>query len=203
DLDDAFLVVVATHLAMCDHCRAAVRAAEELGGELLEEADAASLAPSSFDALMRKLDSTADGEGGEIRPDTLPRSGADVPAPLSRRIGDRLEDVRWRTVAPGVRKHVIETARGTPSALYMLWIAPGKAVPEHGHGGSELTLILSGAYRDSLGVFGPGDIADLDEHVEHQPRVEDGAPCICLVATERPTRFKGLISRLLQPLVGI
>ncbi|MBO6932531.1 MAG: cupin domain-containing protein, partial [Roseibium sp.] len=65
------------------------------------------------------------------------------------------------------------------------------------------TLVLSGAYRDELGRFGPGDIADLDEHVEHQPRVEAGAPCICIVATEAPTRFKNLISRLLQPLVGI
>ncbi len=85
----------------------------------------------------------------------------------------------------------------------MLHIAPGKALPEHGHGGTEMTLVLSGAYRDELGRFGPGDVADLDEHVEHQPKVEQDAPCICLVATETPTRFKGIFSRILQPLVGI
>ncbi|MCB1511888.1 MAG: hypothetical protein KDJ36_13385, partial [Hyphomicrobiaceae bacterium] len=59
DLDEAFLVVVASHLAMCDHCREAVRRAEEIGGELLEEGDAAALGPSSFDALMRRLDGAA------------------------------------------------------------------------------------------------------------------------------------------------
>lgn len=65
-----------------------------------------------------------------------------------------------------------------------------------------MTLVLSGAYRDAMGRFGCGDIADLDEHIEHQPRVEPGEPCICIVATEAPTRFKGFFSRLLQPWCG-
>jgi len=64
-------------------------------------------------------------------------------------------------------------------------------------------LILSGSYTDVFGTFRRGDIADLDEHVEHQPIVDGDLPCICLVATEAPTRFKGFFSRLLQPLTGI
>jgi putative transcriptional regulator len=102
-----------------------------------------------------------------------------------------------------VRRHTVKLESRPASSLYLLHIAAGKTVPEHGHGGAEMTLILSGVYRDVLGRFGPGDIADLDEHVEHQPEVEPDAPCICLVATETPTRFKGFISRLMQPLVGI
>jgi putative transcriptional regulator len=39
--------------------------------------------------------------------------------------------------------------------------------------------------------------------VEHQPVVEQDGDCICLVATERPTRFKSLAARLIQPFVGI
>ncbi|HSG95973.1 MAG TPA: ChrR family anti-sigma-E factor, partial [Afifellaceae bacterium] len=127
----------------------------------------------------------------------------DVPVPLRRFVGASLDAVAWKSVAPGVRKHAIRLSSRSASSLYMLNIAPGKTLPEHGHGGAEMTLILSGAYRDELGRFGPGDIADLDEHVEHQPLVEPGEPCICVVATEAPTRFKGLFSRLLQPLVGI
>jgi putative transcriptional regulator len=76
-------------------------------------------------------------------------------------------------------------------------------VPEHGHGGEEVTLILSGAYRDHMGRFGRGDVADLDEDIEHKPVAEDGEDCICLVAIERPTRFKSFAARLMQPLVGI
>jgi putative transcriptional regulator len=203
-LDEAFSVIVAAHLALCDRCRHAVRAGEEAGGRLLESGDGADLATDAFDRLMRRLD-----EGGErilvpARP-APPVADAlgDVPMPLRRFIGPSLADIRWKVIAPGIRTHRIGLAQPASSSLYLLHIAEGKAVPEHGHGGAELTLILSGAYRDELGRFGRGDIADLDEDVEHQPRVEPGAPCICLVATETRTRFKGLISRLLQPLVGI
>ena len=200
DLDEAFAVVVASHIAMCGRCRQAVRMAEEIGGHLLERNEPAELSVGAVDRVMRMLD----GAGETIRrTEPLPAGDSDVPLPLRRFIGPALEEVGWRFVAPGVRKHTIRLPSENASSLYMLKIAAGTAVPEHGHGGEEMTLILSGAYRDELGRFGPGDVADLDEHVEHQPQVEPGAPCICLVATEAPTRFKGFFSRLLQPLVGI
>ena len=82
-------------------------------------------------------------------------------------------------------------------------IAGGSRLPEHGHGGSEMTLILRGSYSDELGRFAAGDVADLDTDTEHQPVVDPGEDCICLVALEAPARFKGAFARLLQPFVGI
>jgi putative transcriptional regulator len=200
DLDEAFSVIVASHLAMCAECRHAARMAEEVGGRMLETGETAALSAGAVERLLARLDENAE----PIRhPDAVAPESSDVPAPLRRLIGGGLDRVAWKTVAPGVRKHDIALGPGAASALYMLHIAPGKAVPEHGHGGAEMTLILSGAYRDELGLFGPGDIADLDEDVEHQPKVEPGEACICLVATEAPTRFKSFFSRLLQPLIGI
>ncbi|MCK5747724.1 MAG: hypothetical protein KAH44_16015, partial [Oricola sp.] len=52
DLDEAFLVVVATHLAMCDQCRKAVRDAEELGGEMLFACEPADVNPSALNSLL-------------------------------------------------------------------------------------------------------------------------------------------------------
>ena len=205
DLDEAFSVVVAAHLATCDQCRRAVLTAEEIGGQLLEAEDTPELPIGDFDRLMQRLDG-ADGKIKASEPSVRHApagNGGDVPVPLRRFVGPSLDAVSWKVIAPGVRKHAISLSSQSASSLYMLHIAAGKPLPEHGHGGVEMTLILSGAYRDELGRFGPGDIADLDEHVEHQPLVEPGEPCICVVATEAPTRFKGLFSRLLQPLVGI
>jgi len=200
NLDEAFTVVVATHVAMCDTCRHAVRQAEELGGGVLEDAGTAELEVGSFEHLMLRIADQPD----DIAPAaTVAQASGDVPAPLVRHLGSDLGAVRWKSIAPGVRKHVIKQNSASKSSLYMLHIAPGMAVPEHGHGGSELTLILSGSYTDVFGTFRRGDIADLDEHVEHQPIVDGDLPCICLVATEAPTRFKGFFSRLLQPLTGI
>ncbi len=203
DLDEAFSAIVSAHLAMCEACRRDLRIAEDVGGHLLEDGDTVPLADDALARIMRCIDER-EGAGEPIRAAQAPRAETqDVPAPLQRYIGSSLADVPWKTVAPGVRRHKIALTTPTRSAFYMLKIEPGKAVPEHGHGGAEITLILSGAYRDELGRFGPGDVADLDEHVEHQPKVDPGEPCICIVATEAPTRFKGLFSRLLQPLVGI
>ncbi|QKV17453.1 ChrR family anti-sigma-E factor [Oricola thermophila] len=204
DLDEAFLVVVATHLAMCDRCRKAAHDAEELGGEMLFACEPADLGANALSSLWNRIEG-AGGQADIARPAAKrsSRRVGDLPPPLNRKIGGRLDAIPWRRIAPGVKKHVIRTDTATSSALYMLWVAPGVAVPEHGHGGSEMTLILSGAYRDELGLFGPGDIADLDEHVEHQPCVEGDEPCICLVATDTPLRFAGLLGRLLQPFIGI
>ncbi len=197
DFDEAFAIVVASHLAMCEDCRKAVRAAEAMAGAVLDEAEEVPLAADAFDRLSRLLDAEPDAPAI-----ALDAPVGDVPLPLSRLIGSSLADVPWRTVVPGMQRHRIDLA-SSGSSLYMLKIAPGRKMPEHGHGGTEMTLVLEGSYSDVFGRFAAGDIADLDEHVEHQPVVDSDIDCICLVATERPTRFKGIISRLLQPLIGI
>ena len=203
DLDQAFSAVTSAHVSMCEACQRAVRAAEAVGGELLEHNDGVALSHGLFDDLLKRID----GPEKEIHlDDGAPPAGepeGDVPLPLRRLIGSSLDAIPWKRVGPGVRKFDVALDPSCGSSLFVLSVGPGMSVPEHGHGGDEMTLILSGSYRDALGHFGPGDVADLDEHVEHQPTVNSDEPCICIVATEAPTRFKGLFSRLLQPLVGI
>ena len=85
----------------------------------------------------------------------------------------------------------------------LLRIPAGRPVPEHTHGGLELTLVLSGAFSDSVGRYGPGDFQEADENLEHQPHAEAGADCICLAITDAPLRFKSLAARIVQPFLGI
>lgn len=204
DLDEAFTVAVAAHIELCEQCRAALRTAESCGGHLLETAEKARVSDDAFDRLRTGI------EGNEIdfeQTRTSERASSNdttsLPKPLHHYVGEQLEDIPWTTIAPGVRKHDITLTSKTANKLYMLHIAAGKDLPEHGHGGSELTLVLSGAYQDHHGRFARGDIADLGEHDEHQPRVDDTGPCICLIASAGQTRPKGLFARLLQPLTGI
>lgn len=193
-LEEAFSVLVASHVSECEACRAVAREAEELGAALAEPLDAGQ---SDFDALMARIDA-ADPE-----PEVKPQVGGDVPVPLARLIGNSLDEIRWRLIAPGVRKADFSGEVSGNASLFMLQIAPGKAMPEHGHVGSEMTLILRGAYADEFGRFGAGDIADHDADVEHTPVVEPGNPCICIVAADSKARFTSPIARLLQPLAGI
>lgn len=204
DLDTAFTTVVASHLAMCDACRKSVRLAEAMGGQCLDDAPA----PALSDGAFARLSHAIEAEGAMQTPPAPAEQGhnsrlsSDVPLPLSRLVGNSFDDIRWRTIVPGVQRHRIELA-DTHSSLYMLKIGRGRKMPEHGHGGPEMTLVMRGSYSDVLGRYGAGDVADLDEHVEHQPVVDSDEPCICLVATEAPTQFKGIVSRLMQPFVGI
>lgn len=197
-LEDAFTVVAASHIAVCPACRAAVRAAEALGGELLDQAGDLAISADCRERTFAALE-----QAGLYRlPVSAPRPA--FPRPLAQLIPvTRLEDLAWKRKAPGVAVFDVKLPRSAKGQLKLLRIGAGRAMPEHGHGGEEITMVLKGAYRDHMGRFAEGDVADLDEDVEHRPVVEHEGDCFCLVATERPTRFKSIAARLLQPFVGI
>lgn len=206
-LSPAIAVAASAHLNMCSACRERLGAAEAAGGALLEEMDQQPLSQHSINNVLELIE--ADGRSGHGKTEaTMPErvhvadSGV-LPKPVASMVGAPLEDVQWKRAGRGISTHQIDIGDDTGSKLFLMKIEAGKAVPEHSHGGTELTLVLSGAYTDKCGRFARGDVADLDEDVEHQPIVEDDEDCICLVAIEQPTRFSGLIPRLLQPLVGI
>ncbi|MFT3673407.1 ChrR family anti-sigma-E factor [Aestuariivirga sp.] len=197
-LGEAHSVVVAAHAAMCGECRAAIRAAEALGGTLLEDQDGTAVSDTCRAATLASLD----GVVRTAKP--APRVAGEVPAPLCNLINNLpLSEIKWKSKAPGIAKFDIPLSPGSRTHLQLLRIAPGKTLPDHGHGGEELTLILRGSYSDHTGRYLAGDVADLDEDTEHAPRVDSEVECICLVATEAPTRFKSFWARLAQPFVGI
>ena len=198
-LDQAFGTAAAAHVAWCPQCRAAAQQAEAAGGILLAGLDASQVSPDCKRRTLELLDRAT-----LHRFPNAPRDRPRVPAPLAQLLAtDDLESLKWRRMAPGVTKFDIPLEAASRGHLRLMRIGAGCRMPEHGHGGEEITLILSGAYHDKLGRFAPGDVADLDEDIEHQPVVEREADCICLVATEAPARFKSWPARLLQPFIGV
>lgn len=193
-LPEAFSLVAATHVSMCDECRAQLGAYEALGGAVVE-GETASMAAGALDACMARLSDPAPRE--PLRP----RRQGIFPAPLAEYVGGDLSAVRWKPIGMGVRQAILPTARGASARL--LCIPAGQAVPDHGHRGLELTLVLQGAFRDAEGRFGAGDVEVASEAVNHTPVAEIGADCICLAATDAPLKFHGLFPRLLQPLFRI
>jgi putative transcriptional regulator len=196
-LHEAHGFAAAVHLAYCPQCRAALRNAERLGGELLAEQEEAAVSQTCRAATLASLDGVAVRRAKQ-------ESAADVPAVLQNLLqGKRLSELAWKKKAPGIATYQIALSPLAKSQLQLLRIAPGLKLPEHGHGGEEMTVILKGSYSDHTGRYMAGDVADLDEEIEHQPRVDSDVDCICLVATEAPTRFKSFWARLAQPFVGI
>jgi len=195
-LPEAFSLVVATHVSLCDDCRARAAAFDTLGGALLEEADEIALGEGALAKALERLD----GLPQATRSEPL-RSVGIFPAPLADYVGGDLASVRWRRVGGGVKQAILPTS--TDASARLLFIPAGTAVPDHGHRGTELTLVLQGAFADANDRFDRGDIEIADEEMEHTPVALAGQDCICLAATDAPLRFRGLIPRLAQPLLRI
>lgn len=207
-LPEAHSLVVASHVSLCDECRARLAEFDVLGGQVLESVGAAELDEAAFDATLARI---GDGEGAEA-PAAAPAkrmvasgqpSGARpvFPAPLRDWVGGDLDSVRWRPVGGGVSQCLVETSGH--ETVRLLRIPGGVAVPDHSHGGLELTLVLQGAFSDETDRFAAGDVEVADDDLTHAPVAEPGPDCICLAATESRLQFKGLIPRLAGRVMGI
>lgn len=190
-LPHPFAVVVAAHVSLCDTCRAQVEAEEMLGGAMLDRAEGATLAPDARARLMAALDSAP--------PPAPIRASGIFPAPVMQALNG--DPPKWRMLGGGIRQQIL--AADSEGSLRLLYIPPGRAVPEHGHRGLELTLVLQGSFSDSEGRFARGDVECAHDEIDHQPVADMGEACICLAATDAPLRFHAMVPRLLQPLFRI
>ncbi len=198
-LGESWSLAVATHLAFCPSCREEAATADELGGALLQTEAASDVPASVFEGLLSKLDQQSDFD--ELLIEDQSQAQADVPSLLRNYVGDTFREIPWSALGGGAFQHLIETGGGGQARL--LKIPAGCAVPEHGHGGRELTLVLSGSFSDQTGTFGPGDLEDADEALTHQPLAGRESNCICLAVTDAPLQFNSWLPRLLQPLFKI
>ena len=110
---------------------------------------------------------------------------------------------RWWWLGPGIRLMPLHRRDATGTRLDLIRVAPGMALPGHGHTGPEMACILQGAYADETGEFAVHDIAEGDAALDHRPVASPGADCICLIATTGRLRGHTRLARLVQPLMGI
>lgn len=203
-------LVVATHLPFCPDCRAAIRLGEAIGGTLLSDQPGVDLAPDALNRTLARLEppasraaSPADGSPTTAGDPVTLAEGVPLPEELRG-----LVRPKWRWLAPGISRIVVNLPEpASPSAprehAWLVRVAPGQSLPDHGHRGWEATCVLAGGFTDVTGEYGPGDVAETDGAVMHQPMAGRGEACICLIAWEGRLRMRGLLARLVQPLMGV
>ncbi|SHE36586.1 anti-ECFsigma factor, ChrR [Ruegeria intermedia] len=195
-LPEAFDLMVATHISLCDHCRARAESYEAVGGHLLEDQDdTVAMSRDSLAATMALIAQNA--------PAAKPKRQACsvLPAPLQDYVGGDVHSIRWKPIGMGVKQAILPTTKEATARL--LFIPAGAAVPDHGHKGIELTMVLQGAFSDEVDHFARGDVEIADEDLEHTPVADMSEDCICLAVTDAPLKFNGLIPRLVQPFLRI
>lgn len=202
-MSQAMALVTACHISLCPECQSRARQSESIGGLLLDGLDPIEVAEDALEGVLAAIDMEPDLE---IKPLISGQSSADysgdVPEPLRGYIGDDFSAIEWKRLAPGVWCYDLPCDSGRSGVSRLLRIAPGKAMLPHSHEGNELTLVLKGSFSDEMGCFARGDVADLDDQIEHQPLVDSDEECICLVATDAPLKFSTLLGKIVQPLTG-
>lgn len=199
-LAEGWSLAVATHLAFCQECRARARTAAAVGGALLDALQTEPVAPSSFDAVMAAIEAPQHQTEKVTSPQAHP--AGNVPSPLQAYIGSDLDAVGWKRIGTAGYQALIRTG-DSETSVRLLRIPAGSPVPEHGHRGLELTVILRGTLVDGDERFGVGEIEEADADVEHTPCAGEGEECICLAVTDAPLKFRSLVVRLAQPFLGI
>ena len=189
----AYSLVVAAHVSMCVSCRAALAAQEAIGGIVLERFGEETVSKDLFDRLLGELDAPV-----EEVPVPERRNGI-YPGPIIEAL--KGQPPKWKSVGGGVKQCVIGGDETGLSRL--LLIPPGQALPDHGHNGLELTLVLQGGFSDASGHFDVGDVEVADDDADHMPTADQGAPCIVVAATDAPLKFNTFLPRLRQPLFRI
>lgn len=200
-LAEGWSLAVATHLALCPACRTRLKQFEQIGGQLLETVEPEVLKADTWDSFKDRLrEQPQTAAYSAPRVETIMPTV--IPEPLRSYVGGDLPELKWKSLGRGAYQVPVKTS-DKETQVRLLRIPAGKPVPEHGHGGRELTLVLSGSFDDGTGLFARGDIEEADANLIHQPVASPDGDCICLAVTDAPLKFQSWLMRLVQPLIRI
>ena len=188
-------LVVDAHLELKDDNRAFVDGLESLAGQEIEALpDAATENRDAKLAAIFASETAAADSGVKAATDHV------IPASLAALVPYTVETIPWRTKMPGYKECSLGVIEGCE--VNLLWIRAGRKMPSHTHEGSEITLVLDGAFSDSRGRYGRGDVALADEDVDHRPIAENDRACICLAITDAPLRLTGSYTQFFSDFIG-
>ncbi len=203
-------VCVSAHLEFCGKCRAHVQQLTDVGGHMFARLQPEAVSEDSFAALMARVSA---GSQQPAAPVTVaveaPREDADdaaqsnvfLPRAVRRLVSGSLDKLRWVQLGKALRVAPLQVSdESRETAIYD--IRAGGRMPEHEHRGEEITVLLQGSFSDADGSYSRGDFVVRHAGETHQPTATMDKDCICLVCLERPVRPRGLIYRLLEPLVN-
>lgn len=198
-LPEPFAVVVAAQASICPETRERIAELEAIGGALMELGATEEMSLGSLEATMKKIAEQA--AAGDAAPEPRPISCDVLPAPVRSYVGGGLQDVRWRPIGMGAKQAILHESGD--ASVRLLQIPAGCELPDHGHDGTEMTLVLQGAFIDGDHRYARGDVDLADAETEHMPVADVSEDCVCLVACQGKLRFAGLLPRIAQPFLRI
>jgi putative transcriptional regulator len=197
-LPPSLRLLLDTHAALAMDLEAAVTPDEMVGAFFLESENPVSMKEAAFSAALAAIDAADGAAPAQVRAARAAGSGIDeilgLPDPLRDATFESLSKNQWKYVGNGIRSLMLDL--GDRSHTELLRIEPGAAAPRHDHAGYEYTLVVSGAFHDETGRYGPGDLAIRKPGDVHRPIGEAGGVCYALAVAEGPVALTGAMGFL-------
>ena len=187
---------ISVHLHFCDHCKRQMSQLNQVGAEMFDTLEPATVDASMLDNILDRLDEDA--------PLTFDSQARDDEGPVlvQRLMDGDYDDLEWQRINAALQIARLRT--GDPDNEFALYhIKAGGSIPRHSHRGTELTLVLEGSFSDEEGVYHQGDFLIRDAGDEHTPTASQTADCICIGVLDAPIRFKPWNYRLLNPFLQL
>ncbi len=189
---------ISAHLNYCNKCRRSHEHFQAIGGALMERMDPVTVSESVLDQVLARLDEPA--------PLTLSNAKdhrqVELPGLLQRIINGDFTQLVWKKVTKSLSISYLKTG-DTHYEFALYRISAGGRIPEHQHGGSEMTLVLQGGFSDGAGSYHPGDFVYRSAEDTHAPVALDGEDCICLAVLDAPLKFTGWQYRWMNPFLQL
>lgn len=197
-LDPALRLLLETQASIHAAAKAELEAADALAGAMLERQSPVSMDHDALASVMAAVDARPACDGAEQRAARaaggLIEEILRLPRPVHDLALNAIGHGGWMFAGPGLRTLTLPVQ--SDSRTELLRIEPGWGAPRHTHTGLELTLVMSGAFKDSRGRFGPGEIVVSGPDVTHNPVADKGDVCYALAVTEGRLSFTGAFGLL-------
>ena len=191
-------VCVSLHLNYCEQCRRSHQRLQQLGSALFEE-----LAPQQVDdSLLRSVMGRLDDEPQPLSYKSTTSEDDSCPPLIQRLMKGDYRDLEWKKLSSQVRVSRLRTGDiDNEFALYH--INAGASIPKHTHKGTELTLVLEGAFSDEEGRYEAGDFVMRDAEQQHTPTATQERDCICIGVLDAPIQFTDWKYRMVNPFLKL
>ncbi|KPQ28709.1 MAG: putative transcriptional regulator [Marinobacter excellens HL-55] len=194
NLSEPHALCIRLHLDQCSHCRSRVETLDSLGAVMMDHQPKVSVADSSFEQLLARIDSAP------VEPE--PVTSTPRLSPLQKLLGDDINELPWKRQLGDVSVlDVTEKFPGQGERVVLQKLVAGGKAPAHTHRGNETTIVLQGAFADQKGVFNQWDFVVLNEQDEHKPVAVGCEDCITLSVLSAPLKLTGTFTRMLNPFI--
>jgi len=178
---------------------------DQVGSQLMCEANPIDLDDGAFDAMMEKIDSDSlDSSPGRSACAKTESSEnlLGFPYAVSKLVKNNLVSKTWKRLSGSVDIARFKTGQEEFEVALHKICAGGKT-PKHDHKGLEYTVVLKGSFSDESAVYREGDFLVRKPGDVHQPMGAQNGECICLSALSAPIKLTNPLGFLMKPWLRI